>query len=115
MQVVDTPLPGVKIVQPVVHRDARGFFLETSHHQRYTAAGIPDVFVQDNHSKSVRGTLRGTTGGNWGPGVAGSAAGSGDAASCCDPTGAAAERLGELPVSARRLSVTDCSFVFVLM
>lgn len=59
MQVVDTPLPGVKIVQPVVHRDARGFFLETYHHQRYTAAGIPDVFVQDNHSRSVRGTLRG--------------------------------------------------------
>ena len=59
MQVVETPLPGVKIVQPVVHRDPRGFFLETYHHQRYTAAGIPDVFVQDNHSKSVRGTLRG--------------------------------------------------------
>lgn len=59
MQVVDTPLPGVKIVQPVVHRDPRGFFLETYHHQRYTDAGIPDVFVQDNQSRSVRGTLRG--------------------------------------------------------
>lgn len=59
MQVVDTPLPGVKIVQPVVHRDARGFFLETYHHLRYTNAGIPDVFVQDNHSRSVLGTLRG--------------------------------------------------------
>ena len=38
MQVVETPLPGVKIVQPVVHRDPRGFFLETYHHQRYTVA-----------------------------------------------------------------------------
>lgn len=59
MQVIDTEVPGVKLVTPVVHRDARGFFLETYHHQRYAEAGIGDVFVQDNHSKSVRGTLRG--------------------------------------------------------
>lgn len=59
MQIVATPLDGVKIVQPVVHRDPRGFFLETYHLDRYAAVGIHDVFVQDNHSKSVRGTVRG--------------------------------------------------------
>jgi len=42
-----------------VHRDARGFFLETWHQQKYAAAGITGAFVQDNHSRSARGTLRG--------------------------------------------------------
>lgn len=59
MHVTDTTLPGVKLIQPVVHRDDRGFFLETYHHRRYAEAGVPDVFVQDNHSRSVRGTVRG--------------------------------------------------------
>lgn len=59
MTVTDLDLPGVKLVAPVVHRDDRGFFLETYHQQRYADAGIPAVFVQDNHSRSVRGTLRG--------------------------------------------------------
>ena len=59
LDVVDTALAGVKIVRPVVHRDPRGFFLETYHLERYAAGGIGDVFVQDNHSKSVRGTVRG--------------------------------------------------------
>jgi len=59
MTVTETSLPGVKLVQPVVHRDDRGFFLETYHQQRYAEAGIPSVFVQDNHSRSVQGTLRG--------------------------------------------------------
>lgn len=59
MIVTDTVLPGVKLIQPVVHRDERGFFVETYHHRRYAEAGIPDVFVQDNHSRSVKGTLRG--------------------------------------------------------
>jgi dTDP-4-dehydrorhamnose 3,5-epimerase len=59
MTVTETALPGVKLVHPVVHRDARGFFLETYHHQRYAALGIPDTFVQDNHSRSVEGTVRG--------------------------------------------------------
>ena len=59
MTVTDLDLPGVKLVAPVVHRDDRGFFLETYHQQRYAATGIPDTFVQDNHSRSVRGTLRG--------------------------------------------------------
>lgn len=59
LDVVDTPLPGVKVIRPVVHRDPRGFFLETYHLDRYAAAGIGDVFVQDNHSRSVFGTVRG--------------------------------------------------------
>jgi dTDP-4-dehydrorhamnose 3,5-epimerase len=54
-----TSLPGVVVVTPDVFRDARGFFLETFHASRYTQGGIPPAFVQDNHSHSVRGTLRG--------------------------------------------------------
>jgi len=56
---VATPLPGVIQALPDVHRDARGFFLETYHAPRYREAGIRDPFVQDNHSRSTRGTLRG--------------------------------------------------------
>ncbi len=47
------------VVEPVVHRDPRGFFLETWREERYRAAGIAAPFVQDNHSRSTRGTLRG--------------------------------------------------------
>ncbi len=49
----------MKLIKPVVHRDDRGFFVETYHQRRYAEAGIPSIFVQDNHSRSVRGTLRG--------------------------------------------------------
>jgi len=49
----------VLIVEPDVFRDARGFFVETFHAARYRQGGIPYDFVQDNHSRSVRGTLRG--------------------------------------------------------
>jgi dTDP-4-dehydrorhamnose 3,5-epimerase len=59
MTVDDAPLPGVKLIRPVVHRDARGTFAETYHYRRYVEAGLPDVFVQDNYSRSVRGTIRG--------------------------------------------------------
>ena len=59
MKFVQTLLPGVVIVEPDVFRDARGFFLETFHAARYREGGIPYDFVQDNHSRSVRGTLRG--------------------------------------------------------
>jgi dTDP-4-dehydrorhamnose 3,5-epimerase len=52
-------LPEVILVEPDVHRDARGFFLETYHLERYRAGGIPGPFVQDNHSRSVKRTLRG--------------------------------------------------------
>jgi len=54
-----TELPDVVVVDPDVHRDARGFFLETYHRQKYAAGGITAAFVQDNHSRSGRGTLRG--------------------------------------------------------
>ena len=47
------------LVEPLVHRDARGFFLETYHRDKYAAGGIDAAFVQDNHSRSGRGTLRG--------------------------------------------------------
>jgi dTDP-4-dehydrorhamnose 3,5-epimerase len=54
-----TRLPGVLVIEPTVYQDERGFFLETFHHDRYREAGIATTFVQDNHSSSVRGTLRG--------------------------------------------------------
>jgi dTDP-4-dehydrorhamnose 3,5-epimerase len=59
MKVVPTPLSGVLVVEPDVYRDARGFFLENYHQKKYAAAGLPERFVQDNHSKSSRGILRG--------------------------------------------------------
>lgn len=62
MRVIETGLPGLRILEPVVHRDSRGFFLETYHAPRYREHGIADEFVQDNHSRSGRGTLRGLHG-----------------------------------------------------
>jgi dTDP-4-dehydrorhamnose 3,5-epimerase len=59
MQRIDTALPGVFELRPAVHRDARGFFVETYHRAKFADMGIADTFLQDNHSCSVRGTLRG--------------------------------------------------------
>jgi dTDP-4-dehydrorhamnose 3,5-epimerase len=59
LRFLQTGLPGVLIVEPDVFRDPRGFFLETFNAARYREGGIPYEFVQDNHSRSVRGTLRG--------------------------------------------------------
>lgn len=59
MVVTDLALPGLKLIQPKVHVDSRGFFLETYQEQRYQEAGISVRFVQDNHSRSCKGTLRG--------------------------------------------------------
>jgi dTDP-4-dehydrorhamnose 3,5-epimerase len=59
MEVVELSLSGLKLIKPRVFRDERGFFLETFRAERYRAAGISCDFVQDNHSRSVRGTLRG--------------------------------------------------------
>lgn len=59
MNVIDTPLHGLKVIEPRVFEDARGFFLETFNAGRYTALGIPSHFVQDNWSRSQKGTLRG--------------------------------------------------------
>ena len=59
MRVTPTALPEVLLVELDVHRDGRGFFLETYHAERYRAQGIPGPFVQDNHSRSTLGALRG--------------------------------------------------------
>lgn len=60
MKIIPTPaLPDVLVIEPRVHRDDRGFFVETYHAPRYRDAGIDVVFVQDNHSRSARDTLRG--------------------------------------------------------
>lgn len=60
MQAIDTALPEVKIIEPKVFGDARGFFYESFNQQAFDAAvGRHYDFVQDNHSKSSRGVLRG--------------------------------------------------------
>ncbi len=59
MKVHQTSLPGVLLIEPFVHQDARGFFLETYRAERYAQHGISGPFVQDNHSRSQQGTLRG--------------------------------------------------------
>lgn len=59
MEVVSTSIPEVKIIKPRVFGDDRGFFMETWHLQKFEAFGIPCQFVQDNYSRSVKGTLRG--------------------------------------------------------
>jgi dTDP-4-dehydrorhamnose 3,5-epimerase len=60
VKVTETNLPGVRIIDPDIHEDDRGFFLETFQAERYRVdAGISLAFVQDNHSRSRRGVLRG--------------------------------------------------------
>jgi dTDP-4-dehydrorhamnose 3,5-epimerase len=59
LQKIVTNLPGVFELRPTVHRDSRGFFLETYHCAKLAALGIHEHFVQDNHSASRRNTLRG--------------------------------------------------------
>jgi dTDP-4-dehydrorhamnose 3,5-epimerase len=59
LQRVETSLPGVIELRPKIFRDTRGFFLETYHRSKFADVGITDVFVQDNHSCSAKGTLRG--------------------------------------------------------
>lgn len=59
MEVVQTPIEGVKLIRPKVWGDARGYFVETWQQERYTTAGIDLPFVQDNHSRSSFGILRG--------------------------------------------------------
>lgn len=59
MNIIPTDIPGVLIIEPKVFGDERGFFYESYNRKVMTAAGIPDDFVQDNHSRSARGVLRG--------------------------------------------------------
>jgi dTDP-4-dehydrorhamnose 3,5-epimerase len=59
MNIRETSLPGVLLIEPKVFGDTRGFFVELYHAARYAESGIPGPFVQDNYSRSVKGTLRG--------------------------------------------------------
>ncbi len=61
MKVIDTSIPDVKIIEPTVFGDERGFFMETWSQQKFEelVTGKPTSFVQDNHSKSKQGILRG--------------------------------------------------------
>ncbi len=59
MNVVQTELPGVVMLEPAVHGDERGFFMETWNRRRYEEVGLPAGFVQDNLSYSAKGVLRG--------------------------------------------------------
>ncbi len=59
MNIITTQLEDVVIIEPEVFRDSRGFFMETYNQDRYKEAGIAGIFVQDNLSYSVKGTLRG--------------------------------------------------------
>jgi dTDP-4-dehydrorhamnose 3,5-epimerase len=56
---VPTDLPGVVLVEPDVREDPRGWFVEVYHQPKFAAAGLDAPFVQDNHSRSARGILRG--------------------------------------------------------
>ncbi len=59
LKFIETELQGVIIVEPAVFNDGRGYFLETYHYKKYSENGIDLNFVQDNHSHSIKGTLRG--------------------------------------------------------
>ena len=59
MQRLPTKLPGLVLLAPTVHGDARGFFMETYRADAWAAQGVPTGFVQDNQSRSRRGTVRG--------------------------------------------------------
>ena len=59
MRVVKSTLPGVLVIEPEVFGDSRGFFKESYSQVRYQEIGITENFVQDNHSRSTRGVLRG--------------------------------------------------------
>jgi len=59
MRVIETALPEIRMLEPVVHRDGRGFFLESFRADQLATCGIAETFVQDNHSRSAAGTLRG--------------------------------------------------------
>jgi dTDP-4-dehydrorhamnose 3,5-epimerase len=59
LKFIPTPLPDVLLIEPKVFQDERGFFLESYQKRNFSEAGIPFDFVQDNHSKSSQGVLRG--------------------------------------------------------
>lgn len=59
MRLIDTPLPEVKLIEPDIFGDARGFFVESWNRRRFAELGLDLDFVQDNHSRSAKGVLRG--------------------------------------------------------
>ena len=59
MKIIDTDIQDVKILEPAVHGDDRGFFMESWNKQTFADKNLPVEFVQDNHSRSARGILRG--------------------------------------------------------
>jgi dTDP-4-dehydrorhamnose 3,5-epimerase len=59
LQVTETKIPGVYLIRPQVHEDVRGFFFESYHQAKLEECGIRESFVQDNHSKSHKNTVRG--------------------------------------------------------
>lgn len=59
MRLIDTAIPDVKIIEPDIFADERGFFMETWNARTFASLGIEAAFVQDNHSRSAHGTLRG--------------------------------------------------------
>lgn len=59
MQIITTPIPDVLVLEPRVFGDERGFFFESWNQREFARLGLPTHFVQDNHSKSARGILRG--------------------------------------------------------
>ena len=67
MNVVETGIEGLKVIEPDVFHDQRGYFVETYNAERYAAQGIKQVFVQDNESKSQKGVVRGL---HWQTGAA---------------------------------------------
>lgn len=59
LKFIETALPGVMVIEPDVIKDSRGFFMEIFHQKKYAGCGISKPFVQDNFSRSCKGTLRG--------------------------------------------------------
>jgi len=59
IKVKSTSLEGFLVIEPIIYKDDRGFFLETYQEDIYNAAGILDKFVQDNQSRSIKGVIRG--------------------------------------------------------
>ena len=59
MEFIQTKIPDVILIKPKVFEDQRGFFMESYHVEKFKLAGIDSIFVQDNHAKSVKDTLRG--------------------------------------------------------
>ena len=59
MRIVDTALPGVKLIEPKIFSDGRGFFMESWNATSFAEIGLDATFVQDNHSRSQKGVLRG--------------------------------------------------------